>query len=192
MLAATPEGAEILASNVATQQAAGCDWIQPLSQQQLSAKFPWCHSADILLGAHSLHSEGFFDPWSYLSVLKLGCSALGVQKVDAEVQSLTLTADRSAISSLSLKQRSGAPPRDFSDFDVVVLSAGAWSYLLLQPLEALLNVTPLPVRRRRRSIFHFHCQSAPEAMPPASAPLTVDPSGRHIRQQRRLPKRGLS
>lgn len=81
MLAGTEAGAAALATNHATQHAAGATWIDLLSPQELSAVFPWCNTDDLLLGAYGRKNEGHFDPWNFLAALRAACRALGVRVV---------------------------------------------------------------------------------------------------------------
>jgi FAD-dependent oxidoreductase domain-containing protein 1 len=57
-----------------TQKNAGAAWIDLLTPEQLSQKFPWLNTSGIALGSLGTQCEGYFDPWSLLSAMKLKVS----------------------------------------------------------------------------------------------------------------------
>lgn len=71
----------------------------------------------------------------------------------------------------------------------VVNACGAWAGNLIDLIATKCPspdlVPKLPVKPRKRSIFSFHCQTLSDhltfAVPPSSAPLTIDPSGVYFR-----------
>ena len=73
----------------------------------------------------------------------------------------------------------------------VVNACGPWAGHFMEQLASQCPspdlVHRLPVKARKRSIFLFHCQTTSDssslAMPPANAPLTIDPSGVYFRPE---------
>lgn len=64
-------GAELLTANFLLQQELGAKHVL-LSQQQLKATFPWLNVENVEVGCLGGESEGWFDPWAMLSLLKQG------------------------------------------------------------------------------------------------------------------------
>lgn len=60
-----------------------------LSKEQLKKRFPWLNVSDIELGCLGLEKEGWFDPWSLLTLLKNGAQENGVRYVEGEVVDFT-------------------------------------------------------------------------------------------------------
>jgi hypothetical protein len=61
------------------QRSVGVDWTYLQNKQQLEHNFPWLNFGEndsvtngggIVMGSHSTHNEGYFDPWSYLHAMK--------------------------------------------------------------------------------------------------------------------------
>ena len=204
MLASTPEGAAKLRQNHATQAAAGADWITLLQPDDIRRRFPWCHTADLTLGAFGERNEGYFDPWCFLNGLRTACRQLGA----VTVNSAALYMEAAARSAARPPRPDPSPPRTIGAVhaadgsvhacDHVVVAAGAWSARVIDQMRAALHpgaVADLPVRRRKRSVFHVHCALADAAriagpgspadlaLPPSRTPLTVDPSGVYFRPE---------
>ena len=71
-------------------------------------------------------------------------------------------------------------------------ACGPWAGKFVDMLEASArkNITALPVKARKRSVFLIHCSpddSNPTAVPPTNTPLTVDSSGAWFRSEGKSP-----
>ena len=185
-LASTEAGAATLAKNVAMQQSLGVH-VHLSTPSQLAQRFPWCHTGDILVGAHSTRGEGVFDPWRYLNALRLLCKAVGVRFVAGRANGLAASAPdrdgRIAIQQVhySTPATAAAGPSAGHSLpcDVLVNAAGPFAADLLRLAGPGLE---RPVRARKRHICACLCPSL--AAPPPSTPLTVDPSGVYFRPER--------
>ncbi len=58
------------------QRESGAHWVDLFSPSELSSRFPWLNTTGIALGSYGTKNEGYFDPWSLLSALKLKVIAL--------------------------------------------------------------------------------------------------------------------
>jgi hypothetical protein len=99
-----------------TQQRAGAHWIDLLSPEELSEKFPWLNTTGIALGSYGTQCEGYFDPWSLLSAMKQKVSFLFLTSHTSPLSvSLSVSVSVSSIrqstlaSSISL-EKSQTPP----------------------------------------------------------------------------------
>lgn len=68
---ASKRGADLLKENFQLQQELGAEHVL-LSQQQLKSKFPWLNVENVEAGCLGGETEGWFDPWAMLSLLKQG------------------------------------------------------------------------------------------------------------------------
>lgn len=84
LVLANEEHAGELAANSKLQRELGAV-NEILSKEQLTKRFPWLNVGDIELGCLGLEKEGWFDPWSLLTLLKNGAQEKGVRFLDAEV-----------------------------------------------------------------------------------------------------------
>ena len=210
-LAATDDGKRVLENNNRMQRDCGADWIDLLTPQSLSQKFPWLKTDDIRIGSLGHDNEGYFDPWALVTALKKKVTSMGVEFIDGSVVGGRLL--ESSPSSMSIKSvtvRPSTPPsllpsatgttssgEDIlarmtpSPFEVsgglFVNSAGAWAGHLVQLLasgsQRPAAIAALPVRPRKRCIFTVHCPSRQHLVPPPSTPLVIDPSGVYFRPE---------
>lgn len=84
LLLASPESASTLADNSKLQRELGAV-NELLSKEQLKKRFPWLEVSDIELGCLGLEKEGWFDPWSLLTLFKNGAQEKGARFIDGEV-----------------------------------------------------------------------------------------------------------
>ena len=54
------------------------EMIRLLSPDALQDKFPWLNADDVLLGSYGASVEVWFDPWSFLQILKLKNESMGI------------------------------------------------------------------------------------------------------------------
>lgn len=88
LILASEQHAEELASNSKLQRELGAV-NELLSKEQLKSRFPWLDVHDVELGCLGLEKEGWFDPWSLLTLLKNGAQKKGVRFIDGEVVDFT-------------------------------------------------------------------------------------------------------
>jgi FAD-dependent oxidoreductase domain-containing protein 1 len=65
------EGSEKLRHNHNTQRSCGASWIELLSSDELRRLFPWINATNLTLGSFGHKNEGYFDPWAFVSYMKL-------------------------------------------------------------------------------------------------------------------------
>lgn len=83
LLLANEEHAPVLADNSKLQRQLGAV-NELLTKDQLKKRFPWLEVSDVELGCLGLEKEGWFDPWSLLSLLKHAAQEKGVRYVHGE------------------------------------------------------------------------------------------------------------
>lgn len=166
-LANTESFAETLRNNVALQNRLGAG-TQILLRDQIAEKWPFYNLDDVILGSHNPVDEGYFDGGTMFDWLRKRARANGVEFHHGEVTNLyrngakvtgVVLADGSEISADHIVNASG--PR--------------------AALTAQMAGLSLPVEPRRRFTFIFDV-----AEPLATIlPLTIDPSGVHMRSDGR-------
>nr|XP_023012360.1 FAD-dependent oxidoreductase domain-containing protein 1-like [Leptinotarsa decemlineata] len=83
LLLANEEGAPLLEDNNKLQRELGAVNVL-LTKEKLKERFPYMDVSDVALGCLGLEKEGWFDPWSLLTLLKNGAKQLGAQYVTGE------------------------------------------------------------------------------------------------------------
>lgn len=197
---ASEEGAEIMQQNYTVQMDCGAR-VQLLTPKQLKRKFPWISTDGVALGSYGYENEGWFDPWSLLSALKIKCMELGVHFCHGEVYNFAHTITQEKIyqdtpedekedESTRMKNRLveahvHLPDGDVFPFNssIFVVAAGAESGHIAHLMgigagEGSLCV-PLPVEPRKRFVYNIHCPDGPGL----DCPLVVDPSGTYFRRE---------
>ncbi len=159
--------AEVLRENQKLQQSCGVG-TQLLSPEQIQEQFPFFNLDGIILGSHNPCDEGYFDGASMFDWWKRTARKNGVEYITNEV--VDIHRNKSRIEAVRLK--SG----DSVHVGTVINASGPRAAKTAQ--MAGLN---LPVEARRRYTFVF------DAMEPLDhdLPLTIDPSGVHVRMDGR-------
>lgn len=134
-----------------------------LGPMELRQRFPWLEVEGIAGGSLGLSDEGWFDAYALLQAFAAKARSLGVKYLTDEVTEVVRDGDRVT----GVRLAGG----DAIDADWVVNAAGprAAEVAALAGLE-------LPVRPRKRFVYHFDCRSSI-----GPAPLTIDPSGVYFR-----------
>lgn len=153
-LAGTPEGAKILRENHAVQKRERADVIL-LEPDPLAKKFPHLRLDDIVLGAHGLANEGWFD-----GVCLMQGFREGVEYLADEVVSLSTQNGRIATVHLASGQA--------VECGIFVNAAGPRA----ATVAAMAGIS-IPVEARKRTNFLFDCMEPPQD----NLPLMIDPSG---------------
>jgi FAD-dependent oxidoreductase domain-containing protein 1 len=161
---ATQAGLPILERNHATQLEHEVK-VALLSPMELQVRFPWLRIDDLAGASLGLADEGWFDAYALLQAFRRKARAIGVEYMAGEVVQVDRDGDRAMGVRLADGRTIAA--------DWVVNAAGprAGDVAAMAGLE-------LPVRPRKRLVFHFDCRTAFEGMP-----LTIDPTGVYVRPE---------
>lgn len=161
---ASEAGRAILDHNHAVQRAHGASVVL-LTPEELQARFPWMHTEDLAGGSLGLADEGWFDAYALLQAFRGKARSLGVEYVAGDVVAIELEGSRAAGVRLADGRAIGC--------DWLVDAAGprAADVAEMAGIE-------LPVRPRKRYVYHFDCRT-----PVAGAPLTIDVNGVYFRPE---------
>jgi len=161
---ATDAGLPTLERNHALQRSLDVPVVL-LTPAELRARFGWIHADDLAGASLGLAHEGWFDAYALLQGFRRKARALGVVERIGEV--VAVERDGDAVRGVRLSDGS------VIETTWVVNAAGprAADVAAMAGLE-------LPVRPRRRNVYHFE---APVSL--GAAPLTIDPSGIYFRPE---------
>jgi FAD-dependent oxidoreductase domain-containing protein 1 len=134
-----------------------------LGPMELRQRFPWLDVEGIAGGSLGLSDEGWFDAYALLQAFRAKARSLGVEYLSAEATAVLRDGDR--VTGVGL-----ADGREVAA-DWVVNAAGPRAADL-----ATLAGLELPVRPRKRFVYHFDCRSTL-----GPAPLVIDSSGVYFR-----------
>jgi FAD-dependent oxidoreductase domain-containing protein 1 len=159
-------GRGVLQKQHAIQRAEGAD-VALLSPNELASRFSWLRTDDLAAGSLGLSGEGWIDPHALLHAFKRKAQSLGVTYLQADAVSLERVAARVC----------GVLLADGTRLDAgwVVNAAGTGA----TALAATAGIA-LPVRARKRCVFHF---TSPAVVPGCG--LVIDPSGVYFRPEGR-------
>ncbi len=160
---ATAAGVPVLEHNHAVQREAGVE-VALLSPAELRTRFPWMTVDDLAAGSLGLGNEGWFDAYALLQAFRAKARSLGVEYLTGEAVAIEYD---DAVRAVRL-----ADGRRI-ETDWVVNAAGPRA----AGVAAMVG-TDLPVRPRKRNVYHFECRATL-----ADAPLTIDPSGIYFRPE---------
>ena len=164
-LVASEAAAELLRANAEVQRAAGAE-TELLSPAEIAARYPFYALDDVVLGSINTRDEGYWDGGTLFEWFRRSARARGVEYVAGEVVGLERAGGRVT----RVRLASG----DSVACGQVVNAAGACA----AQVAALAGIDDLPVEPRKRFSWVFRA-----ARPlPATLPLTIDPSGVHVRQ----------
>jgi sarcosine oxidase len=161
---ATEAGLPTLRHNHAIQRSLDVQ-VRLLDPDELHRRFDWMRTDDLAGASLGLADEGWFDAYALLQGFRRKARSLGVQERVGEVTGLDRIGDR--VSAVRLADGS------MIETDWVVDAAGPRA----AEVAALAGIE-LPVRPRKRHVYHFE---APTSL--GAAPLTIDPSGVYLRPE---------
>jgi sarcosine oxidase len=161
---ATPAGLPILEANHAVQREHGVN-VALLDPDDLRRRFPWMVVDDLAGGSLGLSDEGWFDAHALLQAFRRRARALGVEFLAGEV--VGVDRDGAAVRGVRLADGGSI------DAAVVVNAAGPRAAEV-----AAMAGFELPVRPRKRFVYHFDCRA-----PLGPAPLTINPGGVYFRPE---------
>jgi glycine/D-amino acid oxidase-like deaminating enzyme len=155
--------AEVLRQNQRLQASLGAG-TRIMTTDQIAAEYPFYNLDGILLGSHNPVDEGYFDGNTLFDWWKRKARRNGVEYVSNEVVAIGRTGDR--IDSVTLK--SG----EIVTAGIIVNASGPRA-----AVTAAMAGMRIPVEPRRRYTFIFDAQTPLDR----DLPLTIDPSGVHMR-----------
>jgi glycine/D-amino acid oxidase-like deaminating enzyme len=163
-LADTPEMAQILRANQQVQLAEGAA-TELLSAAEITERYPFYAVDDILLGSINTRDEGYWDGGTVFDWFRRKARERGVEYVANEVVAMTRTGARIASVTLASGEVISAGH--------VVNASGPRA-----ARTAAMAGIEIPVEPRKRFTWVFSAET-PLAQ---ELPLTIDPSGVHVRQ----------
>jgi glycine/D-amino acid oxidase-like deaminating enzyme len=166
-LADTPGFAAVLRDNAAMQNRLGAA-TRIMTPDQMAAQWPFYNLDGILSGSHNPVDEGYFDGGTIFDWFRRRARAQGAEYLTAEVTALRRAGGR--ISQVILADGTAVA------CGLVVNCAGPRANLV-----AAMAGLSIPVEPRRRFTWIFDC---PVALG-QDLPLTIDPSGVHVRSDGR-------
>ena len=160
---------EAFAQNLRSQQAvqarlgAGTRF---LSRDEIAEAYPFYQLDDIIGGNHNLVNEGYFDGGTIFDWWKRRARAQGVEYLHNEVTAITRNAAGTQVESVTLATGEVVP------FGTVINCAGPRAVLTSRMVGV-----DIPVEPRKRYTFIFDAETPLDR----DLPLTIDPSGVHMR-----------
>lgn len=158
--------ADVLRDNQQVQLAAGAE-TELLTAEEIKTRYPFYNVDDIVLGSINLKDEGLWDAQAVFDWWRRQARERGVEYIENEVVAVTRNAAGDKVESITLK--SG----EVINCGQLVNAAGPRAAAL-----AKLAGIDLPVEPRKRYSWIF----AAERPLDVDLPLTIDPSGVHVRE----------
>ena len=139
-----------------------------MTAEEIKADYPFYNLDDILMGNHNLIDEGYFDGNTLFDWWKRSARERGVEYLTNEVVAMTKSTDGSKVESVTLA--SG----EVVSCGTVVNCSGPRA-----ALTAAMAGIDIPVEPRKRYTFIFDAETPLDR----DLPLTIDPSGVHMRSE---------
>lgn len=158
--------AETLRENQAIQVANGAG-TKLMTPEQIKHDYPFYNVDDIVLGAHNLIDEGYWEGITVFDWLRKKARQNGVEYIQNEVVAMTKNAAGTRVESVSLK--SG----EVISCGQLVNASGPRAI----ETAKMAGIT-VPVEPRKRFTYVFSAEQPLDR----DLPLTIDPSGVHFRQ----------
>ena len=165
-LADTQGFAKVLTENQQIQTSQGAA-TQLLSQDELRVNYPFYNVEDIVMGSINLVDEGYWDGATVFEWWRRQARERGTEYIENEVVSMTKNSHGSRVESVTLK--SG----EVINCGQVVNASGPRA-----AVTAKMAGIELPVEPRKRFTWIFKAEQPLEQ----ALPLTIDPSGVHVRE----------
>ncbi len=164
LVLATKRGVATLQENQRLQASMGAD-TAILSHTELTKKFPHMNFDGISAASFGVKNEGWFDPYSLLSLIRKAALARNVKAMHDEV---------TGIDGTTITLKSGATFHAQHIVNAAGTGAGA--------IAAMAGIE-LPVSAAKRYVYVVDCPDAPEAL--RNGPLTFDVTGEYFRPEGR-------
>lgn len=165
-LADNEDFANVLRENQKVQLSAGAA-TQLLNAEKIKQKYPFYNVDDIILGSINLVDEGYWDGTAVFDAWRRQSRKNGVEYISNEVVAMTKSKDGTKVESVTLKSGEG-----ISCGQVLNASGPRASR------TAQMAGIGMPVEPRKRYSWIF----AAEQPLDQDLPLTIDPSGVHVRE----------
>ena len=163
---ASQDGMENLISNHEIQKECGAE-VALLNPKEILERFPYMNVSDLEGGSLGIRNEGTLDAFSLMQGFKLRARHNGVQYLNNRVVSLTVNKNKTLVESAKLDSGENV------SCSRVINCAGPRARWIAEMVGL-----PLPVEPRIRAAFVFDCREKLEGQ---TLPLTIDPSGVHVR-----------
>ncbi len=165
-LANTPAFAQVLRDSHAVQAAAGAA-TQLMTPDQIKALYPFYNVDDIVLGSINRVDEGYFDGITVFDCWRRQSKDRGVEYIAAEVVALTRNAAGRRVETVTL-----ASGQQIACGQIVNATGTRGAR------TAAMAGIVIPVEPRKRYTWVFSAETPLDS----DLPLTIDPSGVHVRQ----------
>lgn len=164
-LADNPEFAAVLQENQKIQKQCG-GGTRHMTAEEILDEYPFYNLDDIIAGNHNLIDEGYFDGNTLFDWWKRSAREKGAENVTNEVVAMTRNSAGTRVESVTLK--SG----EVISCGIVVNASGPRAVL-----TSRMAGIDIPVEPRKRYTFIFDAEQPLDR----DLPLTIDPSGVHVR-----------
>ena len=158
--------AEVLRDNQQVQRAAGAE-TELLSASEIKARYPFYAVDDILLGSINRRDEGYWEGSAVFDSFRRQARARGVEYIENEVVAITRSPDGSKVDSVTL-----------ATGEVVACGQVVNATGPRGARTAALAGLEIPVEPRKRFTWIFSAERPLDQ----DLPLTIDPSGVHVRE----------
>ena len=165
-LADNPAFADVLRRNQKIQNNCGAA-TQLMTAEEIKANYPFYNVDDIVLGSINRVDEGYWEGSVVFDTWRRSARQRGIEYVSNEVVAMTRSTDGTRVESITLK--SG----EVIGCDQVVNASGPRAVLTSRMLGI-----EIPVEPRKRFTWIFSAEQPLDR----ELPLTIDPSGIHVRE----------
>ncbi|MEP0563712.1 MAG: FAD-binding oxidoreductase, partial [Paracoccaceae bacterium] len=165
-LADTNEFADTLRENIKVQREAGAGTVL-MSPDEIKAKYPFYNVDDVLLGSINTVDEGYWDGAAVFDCWRRQARERGVEYIENEVVALTKNANGTRVETVTLQ--SG----DMISCGQIINASGPRA-----ARTAAMAGIEVPVEPRKRFTWIFSAETPLDM----DLPLTIDPSGIHMRE----------
>lgn len=158
--------ANVLRENQKTQRDAGAE-TELLSAAEIAERYPFYHLDDITLGSINRKDEGYWDGGTLFDWFRRSARSRGIEYIQNEVVAINLNASETRVESVAL-----ASGEVISCGQLVNASGPRGARV------AAMAGIALPIEPRKRFTWVFSAAKPLDR----DLPLTIDPSGVHVRQ----------
>lgn len=158
--------ANVLRENQKTQREAGAE-TELLSAAEIAERYPFYHLDDITLGSINRKDEGYWDGGTLFDWFRRSARSRGIEYIQNEVVAINLNASETLVESVAL-----ASGEVISCGQLVNASGPRGARV------AAMAGIALPIEPRKRFTWVFSAAKPLDR----DLPLTIDPSGVHVRQ----------
>ncbi len=168
LVLATDRGVATLEENCALQKSLGADTVI-FAADELPKRFPHMNFDGIAAASFGMKNEGWFDPYSLMTIVRKGALAKGVELVP---QAVTAVESTGAVKSITLADGG----RHTVGHLINAAGAGAGALAAMAGID-------LPVSPAKRYVYFIDCPDAPDSL--RHGPLTFDVTGEYFRPEGR-------